>query len=330
MIAKYILLLMECMGTVAFSVSGALVAISHSLDLFGVVIVACTTAVGGGIIRDLLMGYFPPRIFYSHTTLLLALVSAVGVFIAAYINIKKFKGMVDKIEHINIVFDAIGLAAFSVAGVETVSQSGFKDDILFCVTMGVITGVGGGVLRDVFVNEKPYVLTKHIYAVASIAGSGIYYAGIVLTDYKVFATVLSLCVTVSIRLLAAKYRWKLPKIDLGKADAVHHMRLKSTPYEKIKSGAKTIELRLYDEKRKNIKVGDLVVFTHADDSSQSFRVKVTKLHRFESFERLYQKLPMEKCGYPEGETANPADMEEYYSREKQAKHGVIGIEFTLV
>ena len=218
MVSRYVFLTMECLGTVAFAVSGSLVAIGHKLDLFGVVIVACITAVGGGMTRDILMGKLPPQIFYSHQMLFLALLSALVVFIAAYINSKKFKGLVDKIEHINIVFDAIGLAAFTVSGVETVFQAGFKDDILFCITMGVITGIGGGVLRDILVNEKPYVLTKHVYAVASILGSGIYYAGITLTPYRITATILSLCVTICIRLLAAKYRWKLPKIDLNKTE----------------------------------------------------------------------------------------------------------------
>lgn len=216
MISKYLLEAMEIMGTVAFAVSGSLIAISHSLDLFGVIIVACTTAVGGGMIRDLLMGVTPPDIFYSHTTLLIALASSVLVFVLAYINLKKFRGLVDKLEHINIVFDAVGLAAFSVAGVEIACNGGFENEIFFSVTMGVITGIGGGVLRDVLVNEKPYVLTKHIYAVASIAGSGIYYALISCTDYKVMPTVISVAVTITIRLLAAKYRWKLPKIDYDK------------------------------------------------------------------------------------------------------------------
>lgn len=218
MIGKYLLEAMELIGTVAFAVSGTLVAISHGLDLFGVIIVACTTAVGGGMIRDLLMGVTPPAIFYSHTTLLIAFSVAIIVFAIAYVNIKRFKGLVDRIEHINIVFDAIGLAAFSVAGVEIACNAGFEKDILFSITMGVITGIGGGVLRDVLVNEKPYVLTKHVYAVASILGSSIYYTLVSCTHYLVAATFVSVVITITIRLLAAKYRWKLPKIDLSKGD----------------------------------------------------------------------------------------------------------------
>lgn len=333
MITKYILLIMECIGTIAFAVSGSLVAISHSLDLFGVIIVACTTAVGGGIIRDILMGQFPPQIFYSHTILLLAVFSAAIVFIAAYVNSKKFKVVVGKIEHVNIVFDAIGLAAFSVAGVEAVCNAGFKDDILFCITTGVITGVGGGILRDVLVNEKPYVLTKHIYAVASILGSGIYYVGVVLTPYKIAVTALSLFVTICIRLLAAKYRWKLPKVDfdrvVGGENALHAMRLKEEHFNKIKNGLKTIELRLYDEKRKKLRVGDHIEFTDIS-TGETLKVRITALHLFESFEKLYENLPAQKCGYREGETARPSDMNKYYSVEEQAQSGVVGIEFKVL
>jgi len=301
------------------------------LDLFGVVIVASITAVGGGVIRDILMGQLPPQIFYSHTMLLLAVLSSAVVFVAAYVNAKKFKGLVGKIEHVNNIFDAIGLAAFSVAGVETVCNAGFKDDILFCITTGVLTGVGGGILRDVLVNEKPYVLTKHIYAVASIVGSAIYYAGIILTPYKISVTALSLSVTICIRLLAAKYRWKLPKIDFNKKSelektALHDMRLTSEPFNKIKNGLKTIELRLYDEKRKKLSVGDCIVFTDTS-ANQKLKVKVTALHLFESFAALYENLPMEKCGYLEGEAASSSDMDKYYSAEEQAQNGVVGIEF---
>lgn len=216
MVSRYILESMEWVGTVAFAVSGSLVAISHGLDLFGVIIVACITAVGGGMVRDLLMGAAPPQIFYSHTMLFVALITTVLVFIAAYINSKKFEDLIHKIEHINIVFDAVGLAAFSVAGVEIACNGGFYDEALFSITMGVITGVGGGMLRDVLVNEKPYVLTKHIYAVASVVGSSIYYVINVYTGYKIAATFISVGVTIVIRLLAAHYRWKLPKVNFGK------------------------------------------------------------------------------------------------------------------
>lgn len=110
----------------------------------------------------------------------------------------------------------------------------------------------------------------------------------------------------------------------------HCMKLFREPFEMIESGEKTIELRLYDEKRKLINVGDTVIFTCIDDSSRSITAAVLELHLFNSFEALYQYLPLEKCGYRAGEKASPKDMEKYYSREEQDKYGVVGIEIELM
>lgn len=214
MIGEYIMLTLELIGTVAFAVSGALVAISCSLDLFGVVIVGCTTAVGGGMIRDLLMGETPPAIFFKPEVLLLSLLTTLAVFIFAAFNSKRFENIRLKLEHINIFFDALGLGAFSVAGVEAASEAGFSDSVLLSVTLGVLTGIGGGILRDVFVNEKPYVLTKHIYAVASIVGCLLYYFIGIYLGHLIVATVVSVLFILVFRLLAAHFRWKLPKIKL--------------------------------------------------------------------------------------------------------------------
>ncbi|MBR5868670.1 MAG: trimeric intracellular cation channel family protein [Clostridia bacterium] len=207
---------MEWIGTVAFAVSGALVAIGSGLDLFGVIIVGSITAVGGGIMRDLLLGHTPPRVFESPETLLVAMLTGVVVFVLAWINVRRFRDLQKKVESINVVFDAIGLAAFSVTGVEVAVEAGFGDNFLLTLLMGVMTGVGGGVLRDVLVNEKPYILTRHVYAVASILGSTIYYLLRIGTPYRVVGTFLSVGATVLVRLLAAHYRWSLPKIFFDK------------------------------------------------------------------------------------------------------------------
>ncbi len=214
MIADYIMLIMELVGTVSFAISGSLVAIACSLDLFGVITVGCVTAVGGGIIRDLLIGKVPPQVFFKPSVLLLAFLTTLAVFVAASLNAKKFAGLRKKLEHTNIFFDALGLGAFSVAGVEAARAAGFGSNMLLAVTLGVLTGVGGGILRDVFVNEKPYVLTKHIYAVASILGCVIYYFTGVYLGQQIVATVVSVLFILVFRLLAAHFRWKLPKIKL--------------------------------------------------------------------------------------------------------------------
>ncbi len=108
---------------------------------------------------------------------------------------------------------------------------------------------------------------------------------------------------------------------------VHNMKLHSSPFEMIKSGKKTIELRLYDEKRQQIKAGDTIVFTN-NVTGEILNTTVVKLHGFNSFEELYKVLPLLKCGYTTEDiyNANPSDMEKYYSLDEQKRYGVVGIE----
>ena len=112
----------------------------------------------------------------------------------------------------------------------------------------------------------------------------------------------------------------------------HTLNLNPSPFDMIKSGRKTIELRLYDERRQSIEVGDTLVFVHTEDASQTLTARVTALHLFPDFAALYAALPLEKCGYLPEEiaTASPADMNVYYSAERQAQYGVVGIEIALL
>ena len=113
--------------------------------------------------------------------------------------------------------------------------------------------------------------------------------------------------------------------------AIHHMKLHDQPFRMIADGRKTIELRLYDEKRQRIREGDTIVFSRSRESEQQICAKVIRLHRFGSFAELYRVLPLEKCGYLPEEiaSASPADMEAYYTAEEQARCGVVGIELEL-
>ena len=108
---------------------------------------------------------------------------------------------------------------------------------------------------------------------------------------------------------------------------IHEMKLHPSPFEMIKSGKKTIELRLFDEKRQQIKAGDKIVFTNTA-TGETLDATVAKMHRFDSFEELYRSLPLLKCGYTAEyvDDARPSDMEQYYSPEEQKKYGVVGIE----
>ncbi len=209
-----ILLILEIIGTVSFSVSGSLVAIKSRLDIFGVVFVGTITAVGGGIFRDILLGKTPPAYFEGYLNFILATAAAITVFIAAYILRKKFFDMSEKIERINNIFDALGLAAFSVAGVECAFLSGHGENLLFSVVLGMLTGVGGGILRDVLTSNTPYVLKKHVYALASISGSLVYYILRHLVSSRATCALIAVAVIITLRLLATYFRWSLPKISL--------------------------------------------------------------------------------------------------------------------
>ncbi|MGT2934564.1 ASCH domain-containing protein [Streptococcus castoreus] len=112
----------------------------------------------------------------------------------------------------------------------------------------------------------------------------------------------------------------------------HVMMLTPGPFAMIATGIKTIELRLNDEKRQKVQIGDTITFIRTDDSSQVLRTTVVKLHYFDDFDQLYQSLPLEKCGYREEEleTAHPEDMERYYCREQQVQYGVVGIELSVL
>ena len=113
---------------------------------------------------------------------------------------------------------------------------------------------------------------------------------------------------------------------------MHQMKLNPDPFLKIANGTKTIELRLNDDKRRLIKVGDYIEFTNVENGEKKIQVKVVNLHRFKSFEELYSVLPLDKCGYSTQElnTAVYTDMEKYYTKEDQNKYGVLGVEIVLI
>lgn len=112
----------------------------------------------------------------------------------------------------------------------------------------------------------------------------------------------------------------------------HVMKLRPNPFSMIKNGKKTIELRLYDEKRQLISVGDVIRFVNTKDEKDVLVAEVMQLHIFKSFDELYQNLPLLKCGYTEEnvDSALPSDMEAYYSKEEQSRYGVVGIEIGLL
>ena len=145
----YLLNIFEAVGTVAFAISGALVGIEKKLDIFGISFLAITTALGGGIFRDILIGNTPPTAFVNPRYMIVAIIVALITY--------KFHSKVRKLQGIISLCDSIGLAVFAAIGANAAVSNGF-DEPLIIIAMGVFTGVGGGILRDVFVKDIPLSL----------------------------------------------------------------------------------------------------------------------------------------------------------------------------
>ena len=213
MFSEIIIKVLEIIGTVSFAVQGALVAIKARLDVFGVLFIGAITAIGGGIVRDLLIGRVPPAIFTNLPIFLIAAFSSLITFVLAYVKRNCFENFDHKVECINLFFDAAGLAAFTVIGTEVAFAHGFGDNMFLSVVLGMFTGVGGGIFRDILTGNTPYVLKKHIYALASIGGACVYYLLRLYTHQIIVITIVPIVIIVATRLLAAKYRWSLPRIQ---------------------------------------------------------------------------------------------------------------------
>lgn len=200
----------EAIGTIAFASSGAMVAIKKRLDLLGVIVLGVTTAVGGGMLRDIIIGNVPPALFKDPVYVLLAFITVMLLFIIVRMNQEILAGRsIETYEKVMNIFDAIGLGAFTVVGIDTAVLSGYGDYDFLIIFLGVITGVGGGILRDIMAGQTPYVLRKHIYACASIAGA-ILYAKLINCMNGNIAMVIGACSVILIRLLATRFCWNLP------------------------------------------------------------------------------------------------------------------------
>ena len=208
----YLLVAAEWIGTVAFAISGAATAIQRKLDLFGVLLMGLLTALGGGMVRDLLVGNVPPAIFFNWPFVMAALMTSLVVFLIAYVTHHSFTSKHSPFRRIVDIADALGLGIFAVLGTQVAIQAGYENSAGLCIAMGAITGCGGGALRDVLSREIPFVFTKQVYAVAAIIGAAAYYymmrSGIV--GVNAAATIATM-LTLGIRILAMTYRWNLPK-----------------------------------------------------------------------------------------------------------------------
>ena len=208
-LAVYII---EIIGTVAFASSGAMIGIRKNMDIFGINVLAVTTALGGGLIRDLVLGINPPNMFRDSSYALAAIITACLLFALFRLRQQLLESrFVEMYEKWMNVMDAIGLGAFTVIGIDTALGVGY-DSIFLLIFVGVITGIGGGMLRDIMAGNTPFVFVKHVYACASIAGAVVC---LILRNFlgDTAAMLIAACLVVVIRFLAAHYRWNLPRVQ---------------------------------------------------------------------------------------------------------------------
>lgn len=198
--------LLEMLGTIAFAVSGALVGIEKKMDVLGVAVLGVTTAVGGGVIRDVTLGNTPPQAFINPFYAILAIVVSLVIFFPKIRrHIQDKQRIYDKLL---LIMDSLGLGIFTVLGIAAAKNS--YNNLFLLIFVGVITGVGGGAMRDIMSGNMPFIFHKHFYCSASIIGALLTALlwDIVGSSFSMF---IGTAVIFILRLLAARYKWELPK-----------------------------------------------------------------------------------------------------------------------
>jgi uncharacterized membrane protein YeiH len=192
---------LDLFGTMAFAVTGALKAIEHKLDIFGVIVLSVITGLAGGIIRDVLLGKIPPSGISSLSYVSIAIVTAIVVFFLY----PKIKGQM----RLFLIFDALGLGVFTIIGA-TIAFNMYGFNILLMIFGGIITAIGGGIIRDTLVNETPLVFRKELYASISFIGVVLYilliYGGMSLE----VSSIICISFVTVLRVVALRFEWNLP------------------------------------------------------------------------------------------------------------------------
>ena len=202
------LFIVNLIGTVAFAAAGAMTGLQKNMDIFGVCVLGLTTAVGGGIVRDLILGITPPNAFQD------PFAAMVAIFVSAVFFLRRFRHFIMQrpalYERMMLWLDSIGLGAFTVIGIQIAYETLEAPPLFLLVFVGVVTGAGGGLIRDVMAGNTPYIFVKHVYACASLAGA-LVCAGLWEIAGSAAAMVAGLVTVVLLRCLSAHFRWNLPK-----------------------------------------------------------------------------------------------------------------------
>jgi len=191
---------MEMLGTSAFAISGALAAMRQRLDVFGVLVITFATAVGGGTIRDVIIGNTPVAWLKDQQT--------ISVIFVSYLLTLIFRRYLRHFSKTLAVFDAVGLGFATIVGLQRGIEANLGPAI--CVTLGMVSGCFGGVVRDVLLNEIPLVFRKDIYASASMLGGILYFLFAGWDMFAPLAATLSIFFVVGLRLIVLRYKWEFP------------------------------------------------------------------------------------------------------------------------
>ncbi len=195
--------IIDLLGTVAFAISGVYAAMQKKLDVFGVLIIAFVTAIGGGTLRDMMIGDLPVSWIRNLDYCITIIITVIIVIIFKDKIFKNFQKTL-------LIFDSIGLGFFTVLGIQKGMAIGLNP--IICIALGTITGCFGGVIRDSLLNNIPMIFKKEIYATACIAGGSLYFLLHYLHLPLELTNVLCIIVVFLIRILAVTFDWRLPRI----------------------------------------------------------------------------------------------------------------------
>ena len=199
---EFFIYVLDLFGTIAFAITGAFKAIEKKFDIVGILLLATITGVAGGTIRDVVLGKVPNSIV-DPSYVIVTITSGIVIFFL-YSRLKKHWNLFLK-------FDAIGLGVFTIIGA-TFAYNIFGMNFLAILLAGVLTAVGGGILRDVFVNQSPIVFVKEFYLTASFIGIVVFSILLYFTEEIYVATIFGIVLTTALRLIAIKYNWNLPRV----------------------------------------------------------------------------------------------------------------------
>lgn len=202
-----VILAVELIGVLSFAASGAMTGLRKGMDLFGVCILGLTTAVGGGVLRDVILGSTPPATFQN------PIYAAVAVITSLVLFLPRVRRLLNRSQRLYdlamLAMDTLGLGIFTVMGVQIAYTHVAEPTVFLLVFVGVVTGVGGGVLRDMMAGNTPYIFVKHVYASASLAGALVCVL-FWLPGLEVYAMGAGAVTVIVIRVLSAYYHWNLP------------------------------------------------------------------------------------------------------------------------